>query len=48
VSCKGKKGKVIAHNIFRQTITVLTQDRERIEVYASGVTVLKPGERKKR
>ena len=29
---KGKKGKVISHNIFRRTITILVQGKERLEI----------------
>ncbi len=35
-----KEGKVIGHSIFRHTVTVLTADRERVEVDASEVTPL--------
>jgi len=48
VKWKGKKGKIISHNIFRRTVTLLTQERERIEVDVDAVTVIRPGQRKKR
>jgi cell fate regulator YaaT (PSP1 superfamily) len=40
-----KRGKVISHSIFRQTVTVLTEDRDRIEVDIADVTP--PGSPKK-
>ncbi len=40
VSCGEKRGKVIAHNIFRQTVTLLTETQERVEVDATSVEVL--------
>jgi len=43
-----KKGKVISHNIFRKTVTVLTNDRERVEVDKEELTVLRPGKRRRR
>ena len=43
-----KTGKVIGHSIFRGTITVLTGDRERIEIDADEVTVLQAGRRRRR
>jgi cell fate regulator YaaT (PSP1 superfamily) len=43
VVCSKKRGKVIAHNIFRQTVTILTGDKERIEVNASTVRPSPPG-----
>jgi len=42
------KGKVIAHNIFRHTVTVLTEDRERVEVDADVITILRPGKKRRR
>jgi len=48
VSHRDRKGKVIAHNIFRQTVTILTEAQERIEVDAALVTVLPAGRRGKR
>lgn len=48
VSWKEKKGKIISHNIFRNTVTVLTEGRERMEVDADEVTVLRPGKKRKR
>ena len=47
VTCRGKEGKVIAHNIFRRTVTILTEDRERIEVDFSSVRVLSGGKKPK-
>jgi cell fate regulator YaaT (PSP1 superfamily) len=35
-----KQGKVIGHSIFRRTVTILTEDRERIDVDAADVTPL--------
>jgi len=35
-----KQGKVIGHSIFRHTVTVLTENRDRVEVDASEVTPL--------
>lgn len=37
VSYKGKKGKVISHNIFRRTITILARGEERLEVDVDAV-----------
>ncbi len=37
-----KRGKVIGHSIFRQTVTVLTEDRERVEVAIADVTPAQP------
>jgi len=48
VAWADKSGKVISHSIFRGTITVLTSDRERVEVDASEVTILQPGHRRRR
>jgi cell fate regulator YaaT (PSP1 superfamily) len=48
VSCNDKKGKIISHNVFRNTVTVLTNERERIEVDADKITVLHPGKRRRR
>jgi len=48
VAWKDKKGKVISHNIFRNTVTILTNDRDRIEVDGSEVNVLQPGKRRRR
>jgi len=48
VKWKGKKGKIISHNIFRRTVTLLTTERDRIEIDADAVTVIQPGQRKKR
>ncbi len=47
VSYGKKKGKVISHNIFRRTVTVLTDDNERIEADAEKVQVI-PSERKQK
>ncbi len=43
-----RKGKIISHSIFRDTVTVLTNDRERVEVNRAEITVLQPGKRRKR
>ncbi|MBU0595617.1 stage 0 sporulation protein [Candidatus Bipolaricaulota bacterium] len=43
-----KTGKVISHNIFRKTVTVLTNDRERVEVGKDELTILRPGKRRRR
>lgn len=48
VAWSDKKGKVISHNIFRRTVTLFTEQRERLEVNASEVTVLRPGKRRRR
>ena len=40
VAVGDKQGKVISHSIFRHTVTVLTEDRDRIEVDATEVTPL--------
>jgi len=37
-----KQGKVVSHSIFRRTVTVLTEDRDRIEVDVAEVTPLPP------
>jgi cell fate regulator YaaT (PSP1 superfamily) len=44
----GKKGKLISHSIFRRTVTILTEDRERLEVNLSDITVLRPGKKRRR
>ncbi len=43
-----KKGKLISHNIFRKTVTILTEDRERLEADVSEITVLRPGRKRRR
>ena len=48
VQWEEKKGKVISHNIFRRTVTVLTDGHERLEVNADKVTVVRPGKRRRR
>jgi len=48
VAWNGKSGKVISHNIFRRTVTILTDDRERLEVDVDAVNVLQPGRRRRR
>jgi len=48
VEWNGKTGKIISHNIFRNTATILTADRDRVEVDAAEITVLRPGKRRKR
>lgn len=40
VTVGDKQGKVIGHSIFRRTVTVLTEDRDRIEVDIAEVTPL--------
>jgi len=48
ITWQEKKGKIIAHSIFRRTVTVLTEDNERLEIDADEVTVVRPGKRRKR
>lgn len=48
VAWKEKKGKIISHNIFRNTVTILTDGRDRIEVDGAEVKVLQPGKRRRR
>jgi len=48
VEWEGKKGKLISHNIFRKTVTILTDSRERLEVNVSEITVLRPGKPRRR
>jgi len=48
VAWNDKKGKIIAHSIFRHTVTVLTDDRERLEINADEVTVVRAGKRRRR
>ena len=48
VQWQEKKGKVVSHNIFRRTVTVLTDGHERVEVNAEEVTVVRPGKRRRR
>ncbi len=43
-----KRGKLISHNIFRKTVTLLTNDRERLEVNVSEIKVLRPGKKRRR
>ncbi len=43
-----KKGKLISHNIFRKTVTILTENRERLEVDVSEIKVLRPGRKRRR
>lgn len=43
-----KKGKLISHNIFRRTVTMLTENRERLEVDLAEITVLRPGKKRRR
>jgi cell fate regulator YaaT (PSP1 superfamily) len=42
VNYKGKRAKVIAHNIFRRTVTILTGERERIEAQLSEIKAASP------
>jgi len=48
VSAGEKRGKVIAHNIFRGTVTLLTDGQERIEVDAASAEVLPEAKKPKR
>jgi cell fate regulator YaaT (PSP1 superfamily) len=48
VTWNDKTGKIISHNIFRHTVTLLTDARERLEVHAEEVTVVRPGRRRRR
>jgi len=48
VEWNDKKGKLISHNIFRKTVTIVTEDRERLEVNVSEITVLRPGRKRRR
>jgi len=48
IAWKDKKGKIISHNIFRNTVKILTDNRDRIEVDAAEVRVLQPGKRRRR
>lgn len=43
VQWQDRKGKLISHNIFRRTVTIMTEDRARLEVDVSEITVLRPG-----
>ena len=40
VSYRDKKGKIISHNIFRKTVTILTDAQERIEAEVTAVKIL--------
>ncbi len=42
-----KKGKIISHNIFRRTVTILTDDDERVEAELDKVEVI-PSERRQK
>jgi cell fate regulator YaaT (PSP1 superfamily) len=46
VAYRDERGKVIAHNIFRQTVTLLTPDKERIEVDVAKVTAASTGKKR--
>lgn len=48
VAWNEQKGKLISRNIFRKTVTILTEDRERFEVDVSEITVLRPGRKRRR
>jgi len=48
VAWQEKRGKLISHNIFRNTVTILTPARERLDVDVNEVTVLRPGKRRRR
>jgi len=48
VEWNDKKGKLISHNIFRRTVTILTESRDRVEVDVSEITVLRPGKKRRR
>jgi len=43
VSYEGKRAKVIAHNVLRRTVTLLSDGRQRLEVGVGEVKVLSPG-----
>ena len=43
VSHEGKRTKVIAHNVLRETVTLLTDGRQRLEVKVGAVSILSPG-----
>jgi len=36
---EGKKAKIIAHNILRRTVTLLVEDKQRVEIDADAVTL---------
>jgi cell fate regulator YaaT (PSP1 superfamily) len=42
VAIGDKRGKVIGHSIFRRTVTVLTEDRDRVEVDIAEITPAPP------
>lgn len=47
--CYGdKRGKIISHNIFHHTVTILTTEQERIEADATMVSILPYGKKSKR
>lgn len=48
VSYDDKCGKVIAHNIFRHTVTILTNAQERIEANVASVKIIPSGKKSKR
>lgn len=48
VSYRDKRGKVISHNIFRKTVTILTDAQERIEADAALVEILPSPKKGKR
>jgi cell fate regulator YaaT (PSP1 superfamily) len=48
VSYEGKLGKIISHNIFQYTVTILTDEEERIEADATQVKVLPAGRKGKK
>jgi cell fate regulator YaaT (PSP1 superfamily) len=48
VQWQDRKGNLISHNIFRRTVTIMTEDRARLEVDVSEITVLRPGKRQKK
>ena len=47
VSYKEKRGKVIAHNIFRRTVTLLTGEHDRIEVELAEIKPISTSRRQK-
>ena len=48
VSYRDRRGKIISHNIFRQTVTILTDAQERIEADVALVKVLPSSKKGKR
>lgn len=48
VNYEGTQGKIISHNIFQHTVTLLTDAEERIEVDATRVKTLPPRKKEKK